>query len=545
MDERHLSQLLDEAAQARPEHSAVEDETGRRLSYSELAHGADRLATRLARWGVDRGDRVGLWLPKSLEAVTAIHGVLRTGASYVPVDPTGPAARAAGILAASGVKAAIVAAELVPALRTAWPGNSPPPRLIVVDGKSGASCGALVSLASETSLPCPVDSGDTAWFRVIGDDAPSPLSPPRSADDLAYILFTSGSTGQPKGVMLSHANAFTFLDWCQQALGHGEDEDRFASHAPFHFDLSIFDIFAACRAAATLVLIGENLAKDPGPLADFITAQRISVWYSAPSILALLAQHGRLDRPGYAAPRLVLFAGEVFPVAALSRLKSLWPKAEMWNLYGPTETNVCTAYPIPVTISPHRTEAFPIGPVCAPLLARVVDEHGSEVEPGSLGELLIAGPGVMRGYFGRPELNAAAFLVDDDGTRWYRTGDLVRDIGAGCFQFHGRRDRMVKKRGYRIELGEIESALYRHAGVDRAGVVAQAGEVGVSIAAFVSLKPDQKRSIIAMKRHCTDYLPHYMIPDTITFLDDLPATSTDKVDYQRLGSLASEQGPRS
>ena len=138
MDERHLSQLLDEAARRRPDHTAVENERGKRLSYAELLHGADRVATRLARWGVDRGDRVGLWLPKSLEAVTAIHGVLRTGALYVPVDPTGPAARAAGILAASGVKAAIVAAELVPAFRAAWPGSGPPPRLIVVDGLYGA-----------------------------------------------------------------------------------------------------------------------------------------------------------------------------------------------------------------------------------------------------------------------------------------------------------------------------------------------------------------------------------------------------------------------
>ena len=172
---------------------------------------------------------------------------------------------------------------------------------------------------------------------------------------------------------------FTFLDWCQHALGPWEDGDRFASHAPFHFDLSIFDLFAACQAAATLVLIGENLGKDPGPLGDFMPQRRISVWYSAPSILALLAQHGRLDRPGYTAPRLVLFAGEVFPVAALARLRNLWPAASMWNLYGPTETNVCTAYPIPPTIPVDRTEPFPIGPVCPPLRARVVDEHGREL----------------------------------------------------------------------------------------------------------------------------------------------------------------------
>ena len=539
MDGRHLSQLLEEAAQRRPDQTAVEDEHGCRLSYAELMRGADRLAARLARWGVDRGDRVGLWLPKSVEAVTAIHGILRTGASYVPVDHTGPAARAAGILSASGVKAAIVAAELVPSLRAAWPCSGPPPRLIVVEGLAGPAP------ATEAAALYPADACDAAWSEVLADDAPSPLLPPRSADDLAYILFTSGSTGQPKGVMLSHANAFTFLEWCQQALGPWDDGDRFASHAPFHFDLSVFDLFAACQAAATLVLIGENLGKAPDRLGDFVTERRITVWYSAPSILALLAEHGSLDRPGYRPPRLVLFAGEVFPVAALARLRTLWPAASMWNLYGPTETNVCTAYPIPALIPPDRTEPFPIGSVCPPLRALVVDEHGRELSPGMLGELVIEGPGVMRGYFGQPDLTAAAFFVDDESARWYRTGDLVKDLGAGCFQFHGRRDRMVKKRGYRIELGEIESALYRHGGVDRVGVVARAGEKGVSITAFVALKPNQKRSIIAMKRHCTTYLPNYMIPDTITFLDDLPATSTDKVDYQRLRSLASEQGPRS
>ena len=197
----------------------------------------------------------------------------------------------------------------------------------------------------------------------MADCAPSPLVPPRAADDLAYILFTSGSTGQPKGVMLSHANAFTFLDWCQNTLGPWQDGDRFASHAPFHFDLSVFDLFAACQAAATLVLIGEKLGKDPGRLGDFLAERRISVWYSAPSILSLLAQHGGLDRPGYTPPRLVLFAGEVFPIGRSGAAASmLWPAAAMWNLYGPTETNVCTAYPIPATIPPDRTEAVPDRP---------------------------------------------------------------------------------------------------------------------------------------------------------------------------------------
>jgi acyl-coenzyme A synthetase/AMP-(fatty) acid ligase len=163
-----------------------------------------------------------------------------------------------------------------------------------------------------------------------------------------------------------------------------------------------------------------------------------------------------------------------------------------------------------------------------------VDEAGRDVAAGELGELVIAGPGVMRGYFGQPELTERAFFPGDGGAVWYRTGDLVVDDGSGCYQFHGRRDRMVKKRGYRIELGEIESALYRHEGVDRAAVIARAHDSGVSIAAFVAMKPAHKGSVIAMKRHCTDHLPPYMVPDTITFLSDLPTTSTDKVDYQSL-----------
>ena len=512
----HLSQLLDAAAISHPDHVAVEDEDGRALNYFELSATADRLATRLERWGVGRGDRVGLCLAKGVEAVAAIHGTLRSGAAYVPVDPTAPAIRSAGIFADGGVKAVVVDAELVAGLKEAWSGPGPLPRLIVV-GKTDAEPGPA----------------DALWEDVLADKAPSPLSPVRDPDDLAYVLYTSGSTGKPKGVMLSHANAFTFLDWCGSAFGLLES-DRFSSHAPFHFDLSVFDLFAPCRCGATLVVIGESLGKDPVRLGPFLVSRRISVWYSAPSILALLSQYGGLERLDFPAPRIVLFAGEVFPILPLKRLRSLWPDSVFWNLYGPTETNVCTAFRLPDRIPESQSTPFPIGSVCSPLRAKVIDEIGREVAAGELGELVISGPGVMKGYFGQPELTAKVFFHEDSGASWYRTGDLVRDDGNGCFHFHGRRDRMVKKRGYRIELGEIESALYRHDGVDRAAVVARSDDSGVSIAAFIAMKPAHKGSVIAMKRHCTTYLPNYMVPDTITFLSDFPTTSTNKVDYQGL-----------
>lgn len=518
----HLSDLLASAAARWPEQPAVEDEAGRTATHAELDRAADRLATRLARWGVGREDRVGLFLPKSIEAVAAIHGVLRAGAAYVPVDPTAPAVRGAGILADAQVRAVVVAGELAEPLRRQWPSPGPLPRLVVV--------GEAVEERA----------GDATWAELQADDSPTPLPPLRDADDLAYILYTSGSTGRPKGVMLSHANAFNFLDWCA-ATFDTRPGDRFSSHAPFHFDLSVFDLYACCRAGGTLVLIGETLGKDPARLGEFLAGRRLDVWYSAPSILALMGQYGGLERPGFPAPRLVLFAGEVFPIRHLKRLRNLWPAAELWNLYGPTETNVCTAHRIPDRIPDEQDRPYPIGAVCLPYRGRVVDEEGRDVAPGGEGELWIAGPGVMRGYFGRPDLDANVFVGDDDGALWYRTGDLVTDDGAGCYTYHGRRDRMVKKRGYRIELGEIEAALYRHDDVERAAVVARADESGVAIAAFVAMKPGRKGSIIAMKRHCTVLLPHYMVPDAITFVPGLPMTSTDKVDYKGLEHLA--QGP--
>ena len=295
--------------------------------------------------------------------------------------------------------------------------------------------------------------------------------------------------------------------------------------------------------ASVRVLIDEQMAKDPVRLADYLKASPISVWYSAPSILAMMVEHGGLATPlpeqplPWPGPRITLFAGEVFPVAPLKLLRMCWPSSSFWNLYGPTETNVCTAYKAPASLE-NLASPLPIGPVCTPLEARIVDAEGADVNLGEKGELVIYGPRVMAGYFGRDDLTNAAFFTTADGRLWYRTGDLVVDDGTGNFIFHGRRDRMVKKRGYRIELGEIESALYRNDGIQRAAVVAIPSETsGLRIAAFVAMKPDRPASIIAVKRHCSTHLPQYMIPDDIKFLPELPTTSTDKIDYPALKKI--------
>jgi acyl-coenzyme A synthetase/AMP-(fatty) acid ligase len=339
--------------------------------------------------------------------------------------------------------------------------------------------------------------------------------------------------------MLSHAAALSFVDWCSERFEPNET-DRFSSHSPFHFDLSILDLYLSIKHGAAIVLIGEELGRTPATLAPFISERRITCWYSTPSILRMLVQFGKMERFDYSPLRIVHFAGEVFPTKHLRELKALWPKPRYFNLYGPTETNVCTYYDIPEVIPEERTEPYPIGRVCSGDTASVRDENGKPVAYGEEGELWITGGSVMLGYWNLPEQNARAFVTDADGTRWYRTGDLVRETAGGVYLFNGRRDRMVKRRSYRVELGEIEAALYRHPSIAEAAVVALPDEEsGVLIKAFFACAGEAKKlSLIELKQFCAKELPKYMIPDRFSALAALPKTSTDKIDYQTLKGLA-------
>jgi amino acid adenylation domain-containing protein len=507
------------SARRQPQATAVVEPGKGSITYGDLNVLSDRLRDRLASLGVGPGDRVGFYVRKSIDSVATILGTLKTGAAYVPVDPNAPAARGAYILHNCAVKVVVVEAALAEKLAAELAALSATPSMLQVDGRKDAGAGLREAL----------DTADRA-----GLVAPPIATATSNPKDLAYILYTSGSTGKPKGVMLSHENAVGFIDWCSEVF-MPTAADRFSSHAPFHFDLSILDIHVCLKHGATLVLIGEDLGKDAPRLAQLIADERISIWYSAPSILALLAQYGNLASRDYSHLKQVLFAGEVFAVKHLRTLCELLPKPRYYNLYGPTETNVCTWHPIPDVVEAERSAPYPIGTTCSHFRYRVVDEDGRDVPRGSEGELVMHGTGMLQGYYNNPARTAAAFLVDGDGRRWYRTGDLVVEGADGVFGFSGRRDRMVKRRGYRIELGEIEAGLYRHEGVKEAAVVAlKDAEGGVRIKAFVAMAEGQRGSVIAIRAFCAKTLPNYMIPDAFGFLEGLPKTSTDKVDYVRL-----------
>lgn len=508
---RRLEDLLSASALAHPGNTAVIDPGGASIRYGDLDEQSTRVADRLARLGVRPGDRVAVHASKSIGAVTSLFGVMKAGAAYVPVDPAAPARRNLQIITDCTVKALIADGPRAERIRS--------------------EAGQGLNVLSELENLRPWTPG-----LVVLEGAP-PQEDHKPPSELAYILYTSGSTGAPKGVMHTHSSALSFVDWCTREF-QPTSRDRFSSHAPFHFDLSILDLFVPIQHGAAIVLIGEELGKQPLNLTKLISGHALTVWYSTPSILRLLMEYGKLEAQDCSSLRLVHFAGEVFPMKHLRALRELWPHPRYYNLYGPTETNVCTFYEVPADLPTDPQASLPIGRACSDDELRIVDAQGEEVPTGEEGDLHVSGGSVMAGYWNRPEQTKLAFSVDSSRRRWYRTGDVVVDEGGGVLKFLGRRDRMVKRRGYRVELGEIESALYRHPNVTEAATIASPdAENGVLIKAFLSWSGHTSPTVVELKQFCASNLPLYMVPDRFKVLPELPKTSTDKVDYQRLVEL--------
>jgi amino acid adenylation domain-containing protein len=351
-------------------------------------------------------------------------------------------------------------------------------------------------------------------------------------DDLAYILYTSGSTGKPKGVCISNRNALAFIDWATEEL-NATSTDRFSNHAPFHFDLSVLDLYSAFRAGAAVCLIPDGMSYVPKKLVSFILREKITIWYSVPSVLILMMEQGGLldlqDLPF----RAILFAGEPFPIKHLRRLYEHWSELRFLNLYGPTETNVCTFYELEGT-ELNRLKPVPIGRACSGDRVWAVKSDGMEAKPGEEGELMVSGPTVMLGYWGKTPHNGKP----------YATGDLVRLEENGNYEYLGRRDHMVKVRGHRVELGDIEAALAEHPKLDDVVVVVADSGMDARLIAFVKSTGNGKPTLLDVKRHCAERLPRYMIVDDVSFLNEIPRTRNGKIDRLRLTRDAIESKNR-
>jgi amino acid adenylation domain-containing protein len=528
-----LQRLLTEAAARQPQRPAVASDGGL-LTYQELDRLSNKVARALLRLGVAPGDRVGVLAPKSAAAVIGIYGALKAGACYVPLDPKAPAGRLSHIVRDSG--ATVIVTDEARTFQAVTLANAVPrpPGVVVVSVPGRPERGEPASDPAQGEAVVP-------WTAVAGESG-EPLAGERAIEtDLAYILYTSGSTGTPKGVMISHRNSLTFVDWAAAAAELSE-QDRVCSPAPLHFDLSVFDIFATCRAAACLTVLPEGSATFPVSIARWLEAERISVWYSVPSVLTLLACYGGLQQVDLSGLRTVIFAGEVFPPKHLTRLMAELPHPRYLNWYGPTETNVCTAFEVPAGWADPRPT--PIGKACANTEVFAITSEGRRVSrPGEVGELYVRGPSLMRGYWGQPAKTSEALVRNpfrgDYDEIVYRTGDLVTLEPTGDYAYLGRRDGMVKVRGYRVELGEVEATLYRHPAIREAAVLPVPDELlGSRLRAVITTDGSGNLTRENVLDHCRRWLPSYMLPDIVEFREELPRTSTGKVD--RVG-LAQEQ----
>jgi amino acid adenylation domain-containing protein len=500
-----LAHILPASAATQPQQVAVVAGTAT-LTYQQLEQQVRELAEWLIAQGLQRGDRVGLCLPKSPAAVTVLYAVLQAGGVYVPADLRSPPARLVGLLADAGCRLVFTTAKVSDSLRSHWPDDIPLPELIAWP-QSGPG------LPTSTVVPAGRNQPDS----------------PLTADAPAAILYTSGSTGRSKGVVLTHRNILCFSEWARTYFAL-QPADRVASIAPFHFDLSTFDLFSTHLAGGTLVLLDEQAVMFPSAVVTTFRKQQITACYAVPTTWIQLLERGALETSPPESLRQVLFAGEVFPVPLLRRLMRALPQAAFTNLYGPVETNVCTVQTVTAVPGEDETE-IPIGRPLPHSPVEVLDDDGQPVAPGEVGQLCVWGPGVTPGYWQQPGLTESRRVQGQPDS--YQTGDLAYRDATGTLWFRGRRDHQVKIRGHRIELGEVESALASHPGVAQAVavVISRTGEL--QIVAFVQA-PEASLAEADLHQHVAGKLAVYARPHRIIVKSSLPTTQSGKIDRQTL-----------
>ncbi|AZK48670.1 non-ribosomal peptide synthase/polyketide synthase [Paenibacillus lentus] len=491
--DRTLSSLFEERAAKYPEKLALvmgED----RLTYRELNARANQWAQELRRKGVKPDQAVGLITERSPEMILAILAILKAGGAYLPIDPSHPAERVAHMLRDS--EASLLIAQHPGLVREEY------------------------SYTGETLI-----MGEEPLLGEL-EQNPAPVA---QSGNLAYVMYTSGSTGQPKGVMTTHRNVV------RTVVNNGyldiTPEDRLLQLSNYAFDGSTFDIYEALMHGATLVLVSREEMLDPSKLVHLIRKEGITVTFMTTALFNTLVD---LDLEGLERLRKLVFGGEQASVKHVQKALDKLGEGRLVNGYGPTETTVFAAT-WTVDQSVHESGIVPIGRPLNNTAIHIVDAAGRLQPIGVAGELCVSGDGVARGYLNQPELTAERFVPNpwEPGTMMYRTGDLARWLPEGTIEYLGRIDQQVKIRGHRIELGEIEAKLLEHPVVRETVLIARQDDQGhSSLCAYVVTDGDWTAA--ELRRHLASSLPEYMIPTSFTGLPQLPLTPNGKVDKRAL-----------
>ncbi len=488
-----------EMAQLYPEHTALRMEDGDVASYQELDRHSDHVAALLIAKNLSVVRPLAIFADKTIWTYACMVGALKAGVPYVVLDMESPAERLDKIL------------------------DRCQPGLII--SSDAAFAWKNTEICHFTQLEGLSDVIAPEHITQVVPETP------------AYLMFTSGSTGFPKGVTISHASMLNFCHWAQRTFSITQ-QDVLSGVNPLYFDNSVFDFTASLFNGACLMPVTRGTLKQAKKLVEQLKA--CTMWFSVPSMLIYLMAMKALTRESWPAMRAIIFGGEGYAKTELQKLFNMYgSQATLWNVYGPTEcTCICSAYAISKKDFADMDMLAPLGFLAEEFNGLVLDEAGKQVADGEIGELLLCGSQVAIGYYNDAERTAASFLINPvtqaSGQMCYRTGDLVlRDPATGYLHFKGRKDNQIKHMGYRIELEEIEAALAGFTEVSQGAVVyhrktAAAGR----IVAFVTLAQDIAAQDI--KNRLRSKLPSYMIPDEVTIMDALPKNANGKVDRKAL-----------
>ena len=523
--ERHpftcpVHELIGQQAQARPDRTALVFGT-QRMSYGELNARANQLAHHLLAQGVQRDDRVGIAAERSLDMLVGLLAIMKTGAAYVPLEPTLPADRLQYMMEDSGLQVLVLQPKFRNDLRAALPasGNI---RMVLLDG--------------------------TDWAQASTEDPSVPVH----RDGLAYVMYTSGSTGKPKGVGNRHVSLFNQLVW-MEALFQSGGNDVVLQKTPYSFDVSLLELFWPLTNGSTLVIAAPGDHRDPARLMDVIRTHGVTTIHFVPSMLQAFMAH---DVAAHCASlKRIICIGEALPASVTHDVLQRLPQVDLYNMYGPTEAAIdVTSW----LCRPDDVLNVPIGRPVSDTRAYVLDAALRLVPQGTMGELYLGGISLARGYVNRPDLTAERFVASpfgEGGERLYRTGDLVRWNGAGQLEYLGRIDEQVKVRGFRIELGEVEAQLLQVPGVREAVVVARGTAQGTQLVGYVSGLSagsagassreaadaasdangrDDELDGTDIRQRLKAALPDYMVPSLIVVLDALPLNANGKIDRKAL-----------